>query len=681
MTVRLNRVMAAATALSLTVLPAVATASVTAAAPPRAQQADQQALVLIESVTPAVPGPKSKLVIQGRVANNTGDAVDSPAVQLRLSPEPLTSRSEIREVLRGSTLRQGIPVPGTQRDLGQRLEPGQQAGFRIRLPISSLELGPGAGVYAFMVESSSGGVPVGRAGTVVPWFPPKAHYEPTGLALMWPVEQLPDVAADELVMAPQLPEDFGPDGRLTRLVSAGSGHDVAWMVDAATVTTAAGMSDGYRILGPDGPQPGDRTDDAKAFLAQLSTALSQKAVTLPGYAAADADALQRAGLVSLVVRSVSLPGGTASEYLPGATATTAYVPASGRVDDDTMRALADAGVRTFVLSDRAFPPDPPLNYTPTGATAVDISASTVRVLLADSPLSRTLAAPTQTAAERSSASQRFLAETAMITLERPNEPRQVVGMPPALWDPPPGWTADLVAALEKAPWVRLIPLSRVGLSGQVPRFKSPYRQAQRKSELPSRYMSRLRSLEQRLASLTAIVDDASGFGETFTLALQRAASALWRDRPESRQQLVATISRQLREEKAKVRVVSSGTVTLSGDSGVLPLTIANDLDRTVTVGIRLRTANQVRLQYGQPKPLTIRAKQKAGIELPVRIVGSQPMEVAIVLTDRDGNVYDANATLELRSTAASSIAAAVAILAGVALLILVGIRFWRRAHG
>ena len=64
--------------------------------------------------------------------------------------------------------------------------------------------------------------------------------------------------------------------------------------------------------------------------------------------------------------------------------------------------------------------------------------------------------------------------------------------------------------------------------------------------------------------------------------------------------------------------------------------------------------------------------------MPVRVAGGQPMTVNVVLTDRDGRVYDDSAELELRSTASSRIATVVAVVGGVALVVLVSLNLFRR---
>lgn len=273
----------------------------------------------------------------------------------------------------------------------------------------------------------------------------------------------------------------------------------------------------------------------------------------------------------------------------------------------------------------------------------------------------------------------MLADTAMITLERPAEPRNVAVAPPLLWDPPESWTKQLLTQLTSAPWIRLIGLDGVlDGGGEVPRQDLGALPGGAPRALPQRYVQRLADLHRDLASLTSIVNEPDGFGETFSLAIQRAGSALWRKKRKSRVELVSTIDAQLQQERNRVRVVSSGTVTLAGDSGIVPLTVANDLDRSVSVGIELQPREGIGLEYQEQDPVTIAADAKAGLEIPVRVIGSQPVIVDVVITDREGLPFSNSASFELRSTAATRIAGVIVGVGGITLAVLVALNLWRR---
>ena len=647
------------------------------AAPATAQT--QPVQILIEGVAPAIPTATDTLRVTGRVANTSDSDIALPRVQLRLSPLQLNSRGEITSVLDGTSDRTGTPFPDTLSDLGPVLSPGQQAQFRLTVPVKEMALDPDlAGVYAVFVEVLSGELPLVESGTVFPWFPPAAEIVPSQVALVWPIVQKPAIAADDLVVDPALPGEFAAGGRLGRLLDAGRRYPVSWLIDAATWQAARSMSDGYRVRGPEGPEPGDQTDAATQFAASLQQVLDTKTTTTMQFAFADADALHHGGLTRYVVRAASLPEVMTEQLTPDARTTPVFDAPGGNSDSATLETIVDTGVRDLVLSDRYFPPEPPLAYTPSGVTPVSVGATEATGLLTDLALARTLERPLVTAADRSRVTQEFLAQTALITLELPGEERSVVVRPPTMWDPPPAWLDRLLKATVRAPWLDLVDLAEVADATAVPRVSTGYTDANRRRELPSEYVARIRSLDEELTRLSRIVVDPTGYGETFSVALQRAASALWRPDDSQRTAFLDTVAGQISEQKRKVRVLSSGTVTLAGDTGVVPLTIANDLDRPVSVGVQLVPDNPIALESTPLEPVRIDAQEKAGLEIPVRVVSSQPMTVSVVITDDEGLPYDDSASIELRSTASSRIATIVTVVGGVALVILVSLNLLRR---
>ncbi len=648
-----------------------------AAAPAAAEEAPVG--VLIESVSPAIPTAKDTLTLTGRIANTGTADIILPRVQLRLFPTQLSSREEVSAVLAGVDGLVGEPVPDTVVELGDALAPGQQAEFTLRVPVADLPLPTDlAGVYALHVEALAGDLSIGQAGTTFPWFPPDAQIRPSRVAWLWPITQRPAVAGDDLVLDPALPGEFTAGGRLGRLVATGRRYDVSWLIDTSTWQTARSLADGYRLPTGDGERPGDQTDAARQFATAVEQILGSGPTSTTQFAHADADALQREGLGRFVTRSTALPRLLTDQV--AADPLEVFDAPSGSSDTTTLATVVDSGVRDLLLADRVFPPDPPLPYTASGVTPVTVGSTRATGLLTDQELSRVLQRPLTTAADRSRAKQEFLSQTALITLELPMEPRSIVVAPPSLWDPPPAWLDRLMHAVSRAPWLRLTPLAAVTRATAAPRLDTGYSELARRRELPRDYVRRIGELDDELNRLATIVVDPAGYGETYSLALLRATSALWRNDPAAREAFLTAVAAQIEEQRHKVRVVSSGTVTLAGDTGSVPLTIANDLDRPVTVGVELATDNPVMLEYTPHEPLRIDAQEKAGIEIPVRVVGSQPVPVAVVLTDSEGRVYDRSAQIELRSTASSRVATAVAVVGGVALVILVALNLIRRRH-
>src|SRR5690625_4021940 len=115
------------------------------------------------------------------------------------------------------------------------------------------------------------------------------------------------------------------------------------------------------------------------------------------------------------------------------------------------------GVGAIVASDTQLTPLMPLTYTPSGKTRVLVDSSVVPTLLSENTMSMTLTAAATDGVMGSTAlaRQRLLADSAVITQERPSDPRHVLLTVPRTWNPDPKRAAELLSALAQAPWVEL----------------------------------------------------------------------------------------------------------------------------------------------------------------------------------------------------------------------------------
>ena len=90
------------------------------------------------------------------------------------------------------------------------------------------------------------------------------------------------------------------------------------------------------------------------------------------------------------------------------------------------------------------------------------------------------------------------------------------------------------------------------------------------------------------------------------------------------ERLLTTIDSELAPEEGKVTTVSTGSVTFSGNSGQLPLTISNGLDQAVEVGVLLQADPSVRLSFTPPGLVIVDAGKRASIEVSVEVYGTGP---------------------------------------------------------
>ena len=666
-------------------------------------------LVVLESMAPAVPGESDTLRLRGRIVNSSDDTVDDVSVRLRRSSRPVATRSDIAAVADAGLEVQGedpsdVTLDGTSIDVADSLAPGDLASFSVRVPVKALGLtDPGSYVIAVEALGRIDGVDEfderqGIVRTFVPWMPADTGIAPVSVAWLWPLAAWPAQTVTGALLDEQTPEALAPAGRLGQLVTLGQRHlgAVSWIVDPALLQQARQMADGYQVLRDGEVVVGNADAVATGWLDQVGTATQLSGVEVMPYADVDASALTRGGMSTDVVRAVTLAPRIAAQSLGEQPDDVLYWAPFGRLDQPALDVLASAGVTTVVLSGGSIPGSDPDAGTGAGAGALPdggqatmalaTDAGAVRAVITDAGLDRVLALPQRTAADVVTARQQFLAETATAAVRLQDAGivgGTLVAAPPSVrWTATASLVTPLLRAIRSAPWLRPVTLQQLlaAPATEAARRRAGYGERAREQELSRRYVAALSRTNTTLGTFTSIIDNPVGVTEPFSEALLRASSSAWRTQPGVGTELLDTIRVDLGEQIERVRVLSKGTITLSGDSGSVPVTIANDLDRAVTVGVLLRGRPGLRLASEPVRDIRIEAGRMASVELDARVVGGDPLAVEVQLIDAEGQDYGQPATITLMSTAYARAAAWVVALAFVAIVIFVIVGIVRRIH-
>ncbi|MDP1876663.1 MAG: DUF6049 family protein [Actinomycetota bacterium] len=654
-------------------------------------------LVAIDSFTPLVPEADGTLTISGRVISTARTELTDVSVTLRRSSTPLLARKDVAAVADSPLAPEGgdpdsVVLPQTLVVVAPVLPPGGRAGFRISLPLADLGLAAD-GTYVLSVEATGrdAGVdaaPVrkGIVRTFLPWYPDPAAVTPVALVWLWPLADWPSRDAAGVLLDQRTPDAVAEGGRLDRLASVASrfGTTVSWIVDPALLQTVDDMTRGYQVMVDGEITVGDQEEAAAQWLDLVRTATQDPGVRSLPYADIDASSVVRAGMTNDVVRAVTTGPGIAAAALGSTAPGGLYWAPFGRLDRSAANVLASAGVTAMVLSADAMPvTDEAGSGLGEATAALPTSFGAVRAVLADPGLSDILSLPQRSATEVIQARQRFLAETALIasTIPADQSARTVVVAPASLrWDPAASLVSPLLRATRTAPWLAPTTLAQVldAAASSTSRQRGGYGQKARDAELPAAYMASVARATAMLASFTSIIDDPTGISEPFSAALLRAESAAWRSDLDRGRELVDSITDDLRASMGRVRVLSEGTITFSGDSGRVPVTIANDLDRSVTVGLALVGRPSLRLVSDPLTGITIEAGKMASVDISARVVGGDPLPVEVQLLDADQAAYGRPAEITLASTAYARAAAWVVALAFVAILVFVVVGVTRR---
>lgn len=690
------------------------------AEPAAAQELPASLEVQVTTISPTVARPGGQVRLAGRIVNMSAQPVGGVAVQVRTTSMPVSSRSELHRLgdpQLGEILT-GVLAAGSYSVLADNLDPGKSHRWSATLDVDSLGFA-GFGVYPVAVEAI-GATPIGygvlgEARTFLPHQPADAADDlgvaPTRLAVLWPLVGVPRRDPEGVFLDDRLAAGLGPGGRLRRALDAARNRPVTWLVDPELLQAVAAMSDGYQVRagtsegGGEGDSEGSAAGTtagtgaavAREWLAdarEVLTAADAEVVALP-YADPDLVALERRGLSRDVTASVTAAPDVASEVLEGAVSGGVAWPPGGFADRATLETLRVAGVGAVVLDRRALPPAVALPYTPDGRATLSTTEGPLTALVTDPELSRLLAARPRGRAAKRLALQRFAAVTTLIAAERPDTSRTVLAIPGRRHKLDARYVDALLTYAAASPWVELASLTvdRPAPLAGVPRAPLTYPPAQRRRELALDYLADVADLRDKLSGFAGVLAGRSNAGTTeMSQAILRTESSAWRSQPADGVALREATARHLDQRIGKVYIAERNLVTLTSRRGRFPITVVNDLDVPVEVGLQLTSENAPRMLLADPEGDESRARRQVQVDLPTigprrkvtvevpaqaRVNGIVPVQAHLLTPD--GATYGEVRSIKVRATDYGRIAN---VLTGGALVVLfgtVGLRLARRA--
>ncbi len=654
--------------------------------------------ITIDRLEPRAPRPADVLTLSGSVRNTTGTAATDVHVRLRVSSVPLSSRTRLAAF--GSASGSfGHTVPDSEIPVASALPAGATVRFSLRAPVSALELRR-SGVYPFGIEARThgedGATVAGRTRTPLPLVGGELDLSRTPVGWVWPLTSGPiQLGAGDGPPA-ALADDVGPNGRLRTLLTAaqtfttsGRAAPLTLAVDPALLDAigklaaqerSTGGQTGVGGEGGTGSAGASRTRPASAWLDDLRSAKDGRAIFALPYGDPDLVALTRAGMDRDIGQAVRLGQDVFRGALGSDPVTGLIWPADGLINEQTVDALAGLPLAadTLVLSGRSIAPQGSLNYTPGAAAEVRGSRVALRAVVSDATLDAVVAAGAEPDAAGVSrlAEQRFLAETYLRALERPSTPRPLLITPPRDWNPAPAFAAGLLRDTVTVPWLRpaLVP----ELAGAAPAQSGSlvYPASATDQELPGRYLSEVRTFRAGVDQVHDVVVDPSFEPATaLDRVLFRLESSALRGRAAARSDALEVASGRLQELKGKVRVATSGRVTLTSRSGRIPVTVANDMNTAVVIQLRLESK---RLKSSRLPVQRIEAGEQRQFEVDYEFRSDGLFPVEASLFTPGGELYTPPVRILLRSTEAGSLARGITGGAFAVLLIAVAVRMARR---
>jgi hypothetical protein len=193
-------------------------------------------------------------------------------------------------------------------------------------------------------------------------------------------------------------------------------------------------------------------------------------------------------------------------------------------------------------------------------------------------------------------------------------------------------------------------------------------------------VAQVRDQYRGLTQYADVVTDTAVIPEVTRTAPTRQLGAWFRTHPEARTDLTTLVNSQVRGVTDSVRVVSSGSITVSGASGTIPITIENAGPTEVTVGLELRSTPPQLFSAEPVEPFTIAPARRTSLEVTAQVAAAGPIPVTIQLTTSQGDPFGEPGLLVVESAAYANAARVLVQVALGALLLAVVVHGVRRAR-
>ncbi len=662
--------------------------------------------VSVNSLSPTVPAKGDALTVTGTVTNKSKHAVSGAHVGVEIAPQgPLSSRSAIGDVSTGAphSPTDGEEVPGHTVPVDD-LPAGITRSFTLEIPVEDLDLGPD-GVYQLGVsltgQTRNRGYDeyLGIERTFLPWYP-DGDAKPTRYTFLWPLVDRPHLAVrsegddqqSPIFLNDDLAKDLAPGGRLQQMVALGRDLPVTWVVDPDLLATVDAMTRRYQVAGPGGDldhtTSGTGTEDAKRWLNSLKEAVAGEEVVALPFADPDIASIAHhgkdvPGTLNHLKTATELATATVEPILGVTPDTDVSWPVEGAVDSSIVDVATSAGADKVIARSDSLGESDDLHYTPTSARPIGGGTTAV---VADAGLSKAFQGDMTKAGPSALAVQKYLAQTLMITMQAPDRQRSVVVAPQRMAKASQAQAmAQAITEVARSGWAETVDFSAAARATPDPRAnrKVPgagsYPKRLRKQELSTSSFREIQGTQGKLDDFMALLSKPDRVRTPFGNALMRSMSTEWRGSPRRSAAYRMAISDYLSDLMSLVYLLpKTGTLTLSGRSGTIPVTVKNELGQTVQgLELRLTSSQGNSLNPGDAQPVTVEGGHTRSLKFEGTAARNGLNTVTAQLYTADGAKFGYPITFQVDVTSITSTVMLV-IAAGLLLLVLAGVRMYHQ---
>jgi len=651
------------------------------ARPAAAQESPSVLLTLLSqtswncpTATEDAPGPSTwscpagrDLVVRFRAQNLGTTPLDELAIGVTLYSRVL-SRTEYEGSLASDP---PIVIDGGTLPREGAIPPGDTRYFEVPLTLADGIDPDQSGVYPLKVDLRSGVESVAALRTPV-IFIVRDPEIPLGLSwtlvLSHPITFAPDGTFDD----PSLELALGPGGRLNGEIrsllelAAAPAAAVDVAIAPVLLTQLGRMADGYEVA--DGgevrqvpPAEGGAALARQALgdLRTIAAAPNIEVTALP-FSAPEIPSLYGGGLGRDVGVQLQHGRDVASTLIGAEIPETILRPPGAALDDPTLRALAADGIRTLIVGPTTVDlPEQPLGFAgpPTTSLGDGALAAVVPEPASDALLGSVIDQ------DPARAAQVLLGELATIWQEQPGEPRGVALVFGEDAPLPGPFFPPIVRGVATAPW--LAPSVVGGFVATFPPTDESVLASQSFRRFPTSYVASLKQARRRIDTLRSMLPDSSLEPARLETMLLLAEARQYLTSPTEGLEFIDAARRSVRAAVDDLALETVDSVTLTSDSGGIPITVSNEGPHSLEFSVQLVSA---RLREVPATSVELAPGESETLRLSASLRSTGRFEVHVLMVSPSGRLIGEE-TLVVRSTAYNGIALLITIGAALVLLL------------
>ncbi len=616
----------------------------------------------LTSISPAVAGPAEPVTISGIIAPTSGRHYLNPQVRVVEDHRSITLRQHVSDWANERGPVNGVELGRTT--LIGTVQAGGELPFQVTVPAEALERQAAVEVIPIAVvlsgvvtttsedDNTTEQQSSDAVRTFLGWHS-HVRYIPVDVAWLVPITVPPDPSLsdpDPAVRDQARQNQTGPDGSITRLLEALGDLPVTVAVDPT-------------IVGPTWPSP-------SATVAQLATRAARPDGSMPVLALPTGDpdlsvlapTATRQTPEGQLVRDVFSAPDPLGPALNAPVVTGVAWPADGLLADREpgVRAAYRNTVSTVLVSAAAVSPD--ADPTPSApATTADGTA----LLRWDDRLSAMLALAARPTAPGSPVlnTQRFVADSATVVMERPSRSRQILVVAPRGTPANPETLRAFLTTVTTLPWLRSVPVPRLAdlaaatgahetITAQPSTTTVPWMDTVPEppaSPVTPALATEIAHQRQVLTRLATVLAPSSPLLDQWHRTGVQVLSTRWRGASSEHQNAVAGLAAGVRNLEHGLSVTPQTTNFLA-DEGILQVTVVNDLAEPVhDVRVHLAPSNGRVRVIEEPAPIDIGAGSKATVAVRMAALAQGLVSIDAWISGPDGVRIGQVATLEIRA--------------------------------